>query len=898
MAREADQKVAEDAAPARNCLPGWSLAAEGPRPKKKQGWECPAPSVQDWEDYKNWKAGQALKEELPPATQMFLADSSLLFHKDPDVQLPWVYRLKAELPRRVGRLSGDLPTKASHICIASDDAEEKYEVFKKAMAQIGVVLCRRIRNPPDRFELAHLEQSDLIYVEGGDRRRLWEGLSRDISSQIVEHVTWRYLQGALIVAAGEAMSLLGEKSWYKLNDSVVPFTGWKIFPHIVVPEAEDEDLEDMVTKLGGAGVVIFGIHPGCGMIFNKDGLVEPVKGMVQEYRWDWKSESVKEALLIGPPRGTGLICPLYAAAQRQEGDEDEAGAFAYALTQEEEQDEEHLVEAFEQHGAWLPPDVKAAVEELKAEGNEAFKAGKADLAGIKYEQALHLLESGSRKWSELEADVREALDGLAHAPEKQAAQDAQRKEDHRASALLLPVLLNQSACYLLAHEEDQQRKSALSAGGEAATAAGGNVNAGAGAEEGTLVVVRDNLVAAFRAANEALHITGGQAAKAWFRRACAFEKMRDPRNALRDLEEALLRAPEDKAIARKRDQVKEAAEKVAESMYYARHKELDAQEARLGLPARRALLLRGAHGVDAYQDQKAQFAVAQPLARCVDGTLEEVDGRHNLVLPTPPGPLPDAPYLHAHALWTWEFLVQRAPSLQLLQVENVDLGSGPLEWLCKCLRSHPEIKTLRLRGAHVGPAGAKMVRNVLAQNTSLVEVALDACGLLDAGLQELAEGLASSTGPLEVLSLRGNSITSKKLNKLSDALCGEDTVCGLGELDLSENPLGIAGAKEMARIIKSTELKLNKIALQDCALDFAAFWRLVGSLNDSLPLSRLDLRNNPIGRGTRRCWRGTMGPTIRCEVSLSDHPLKARKERQQEHEKDDTAWFPLPSRWF
>ncbi|CAK0903724.1 unnamed protein product [Prorocentrum cordatum] len=698
------------------------------------------------------------------------------------------------------------------------------------------------------------------------------------------------------------MSLLGEKSWYRIGKSVVPFTGWKIFPHIVAPEAEDEDLEELVTQLGGAGVVIFGIHSGCGMIFSKDGLLEPVKGMVSEYRWDWKSESVKQALLIGPPRSVGLICPLYAAAQRREGDEDDgaAEAFAYALTQEEEQDEEHLVEGFEPHGAWLPPDVRAAAEELKAEGNEAFRAGRADLGGIKYEQARVLLESGGRRWSELEAGVRERLDGLAALPGqgRPPEKDAGRKEDYRASALLVPVLLNQSACYLLAHEEDQQRSAAASARSGAA-AAEGDATTGAGVQEGTLVPVRDNLVAAFRAANEALRITGGQAAKAWFRRACAFERMRDPRNALRDLEEALLRAPGDKAIARtKRDDVREAAASVAESMYYARHTELDdAQELRLGLNARRALLLRGSYGADSYQDQRAQFAVAQPLARCVEGTLEEVDGRHRLLLPTPPGPLPDAPYLHTHALWTWEFLVQRAPNLQLLQVEDVDLGSGPLEWLCKCLRSHPEIKTLRLRGAHVGPAGAKMVRNVLAQNTSLVEVTLDACGLLDAGLHELAEGLATASGPLEVLSLRGNSFTAKRLSKLAEALCSADSGCGLRELDLSENPLGIAGAKEMAQIMREASGQLlaahglHKIALQDCALDFAAFWRLVGSLDDALPLSSLDLRCNPIGRGTRRCWHGTMGPTIRCEVLLSDHPLKAKRARQREGTEDDTSWL-------
>eukprot|EP00971_Amphidinium_carterae_P048751 960834-Amphidinium_carterae.1 len=192
------------------------------------------------------------------------------------------------------------------------------------MAQIGIVCCRQIHHPANRFELAHLEQSDLVLVSGGDRKRLWETLGTDvIGSQVAEHVKWRYLQGALVIAVGEAVSLLGEKSWYVTEGGhVIPFTGWKIFPHIVALEDEDDiDLEEMVETLGGPKVVILGLGNGGGIIFNKDGLVEPVRHMVQEYRWDWRCEGVKRALLLGPPRGTGLVCPLYAAMREREQDD-------------------------------------------------------------------------------------------------------------------------------------------------------------------------------------------------------------------------------------------------------------------------------------------------------------------------------------------------------------------------------------------------------------------------------------------------------------------------------------------------------------------------------------------------------------------------------------------------
>merc|ERR1712039_977330 len=133
-----------------------------------------------------------------------------------------------------------------------------------------------------------------------------------------------------------------------------------------------------------------------------------------------------------------------------------------------------------------------------------------------------------------------------------------------------------------------------------------------------------------------------------------------------------------------------------------------------------------------------------------------------------------------------------------------------------------------------------------------------------------------------------NSATSKRLGKLVKALCQEDTELDLLELDLSGNPLSLDGAKEMGRLIASNAHKLKVLRLQNCLLDLAAFWRLVSNLDDSRPLAQLDLRCNPIGRGTRRCWRSQMGPSIRCDVLLSDHPLKVKKEAQRNEEELDT----------
>jgi len=282
---------------------------------------------------------------------------------------------------------------------------------------------------------------------------------------------------------------------------------------------------------------------------------------------------------------------------------------------------------------------------------------------------------------------------------------------------------------------------------------------------------------------------------------------------------------------------------------------------------------------DSYDDDEyKQFTVAPPLARVIEGTLQEVDGKPQLVLPEPCEPKPEAPYLHAHALWTWEFMVQRASGLQFLRIENVDLGSGPLEWLTKGLRTHSELKVLQLDGVHLGSAGGKMIRNVIAQSQSLLDISLNHCGLHDAGLDEIAEGIQSNNGRLETLSLRGNRFSPKRLSKLAKVFCEEDNNIGLAELDLSENTFGVEGAKELGKLLSSEQHRLRVLTLQNAYVDLAAFWRLVNNLSDARPLSKFDLRCNPIGRGTRRIWRSTMGPTMRCEVLLSDKPFKAKKE--------------------
>ena len=92
-----------------------------------------------------------------------------------------------------------------------------------------------------------------------------------------------------------------------------------------------------------------------------------------------------------------------------------------------------------------------------------------------------------------------------------------------ANGMQLSLSLNICATSLLAHRQDGKLDAPpMEASGEAST---------------MLVEVRDNLVVAFRAANEALQLSLARSPKAWFRRAAVFEELRDYRNAVLDLDE-------------------------------------------------------------------------------------------------------------------------------------------------------------------------------------------------------------------------------------------------------------------------------------------------------------------------------------------------------------------------
>jgi hypothetical protein len=381
----------------KRSLPGWSAPAHG-RKETKPAYDCPEPTIEDYEEYRAWKIKQDKLEELPTAPQVFLSDTDLLYHQDTDVNLPWVHRLRCEIPMRAGLL-GELPCCAAFIGYGLENEDAAYAGFVDRMEQIGIRNVRRVRAPPTRFEIAHLEQSDVVFLQSTDYRECVTLLEKH---HVDEQVKWRYWSGALTIFVGAAVMVAGKKGWWPLSsvrpeadaEAIIPQTGFKIFPHHVSldPCPGPKDLEEVCNEFGPATVIV-GLPPATGFILNRDGLLEPLRHMINEYRYDFRTNSVKRAILLPPPRSTSLIVPL--SMHRAQKSEDTEEVFHFSLTKEEETEEEDLLLRY-----WPKQPAKevvASLEALKAEGNAALKAGDAPRAAVLYERALHELQAAESR---------------------------------------------------------------------------------------------------------------------------------------------------------------------------------------------------------------------------------------------------------------------------------------------------------------------------------------------------------------------------------------------------------------------------------------------------------------------------------------------------------------------
>ncbi|MEM9919172.1 MAG: Type 1 glutamine amidotransferase-like domain-containing protein [Bacteroidota bacterium] len=189
-----------------------------------------------------------------------LADSILLFSKKGDGSF---YLAEAR-----ALLSGDDPL-AVYLGVSNEDRPEYFELFKTAMANIGIERSVHLRHPYGAAAFQMLRSAKLILLAGGDPIKGWAALQQ---SGMAECIREQYRAGALLMGISAGAIQLGMGTLWK--GFYTPML--QLLPYYFDAHQEKDNWQRLRKELTKAEVLRsgIGIHSGGGIWFHPDGTKE------------------------------------------------------------------------------------------------------------------------------------------------------------------------------------------------------------------------------------------------------------------------------------------------------------------------------------------------------------------------------------------------------------------------------------------------------------------------------------------------------------------------------------------------------------------------------------------------------------------------------------------------
>ena len=214
-----------------------------------------------------------------------LADSQLLFWRDEEG-----HRLLERGRQLLAAGETARPLKAAYLGASNGDAPEFYDLFRGAMAEIGIHDCRHVPAQAGPEDFAFLAAADLVLLAGGDVRQGWQAFTGNgLKDKIVE----RYYAGAVLVGLSAGAVQLGLKGW----DEAGLFDTFCLVPFVV--DAHDEpSWSGLVRAVAKAGEHVrgIGIPTGGGALYHPDYSLEPVRHPATEV--EITESGPRQALLV------------------------------------------------------------------------------------------------------------------------------------------------------------------------------------------------------------------------------------------------------------------------------------------------------------------------------------------------------------------------------------------------------------------------------------------------------------------------------------------------------------------------------------------------------------------------------------------------------------------------
>lgn len=227
-----------------------------------------------------------------PVKPIFLlADSQLLFWRRDDGAL-FLERLR-------GLLDTASP-QAAYVGASNGDRPEFFELFRGAMAGIGVTDCRMIPSEPTDEDLRYFDRADVILLAGGDARRGWRVMKRNgIQRKVIE----RHYTGAVLMGVSAGAVQLGHHGVDEGEEGEVRlFDTFKLAPFLIDVHAEP-DWARLKAALPAAEANVRGlaIPSGAGAILHPDLTLEAVRSPLTEFERDAEDGGeIRESLILPP----------------------------------------------------------------------------------------------------------------------------------------------------------------------------------------------------------------------------------------------------------------------------------------------------------------------------------------------------------------------------------------------------------------------------------------------------------------------------------------------------------------------------------------------------------------------------------------------------------------------
>ncbi|XP_062865617.1 NACHT, LRR and PYD domains-containing protein 12-like [Trichomycterus rosablanca] len=241
--------------------------------------------------------------------------------------------------------------------------------------------------------------------------------------------------------------------------------------------------------------------------------------------------------------------------------------------------------------------------------------------------------------------------------------------------------------------------------------------------------------------------------------------------------------------------------------------------------------------------------------------------------------------------------LKKVVSINLLVERELDLsqkihGDSGVKKLSELLNDpHCRPTTLRLCGCSLTENDCTTLVSALSINPShLTDLDLSKNPIGNSGVKELVPLLQNPHCKLQKLQINDDDLTMESCSALSEVLRSGSS--GLRELDLSNNNLQNSGVKKLCEGLKKKECKLEVLRLSDCGVGEKGFAALAEALRSNRSyMKELDLRGNHPGQsGVQKictvCKAGWLNWTNEIKLRF-DKPVGSTHPGQGQNKPED-----------